>query len=109
MRYIMATKSSTALVGDLGRWREDATLVIEGRTDTQIKLCGLRIDLAEIEHTIPEASNGVPYETAVSVCKPSSRKPKFLVAHFVFGHNNSVTPDTESSTVYAPCYYCSTG
>ena len=38
--------------GDLGRWLGDGQLLVEGRIDTQVKLRGLRIDLAEVEHAI---------------------------------------------------------
>ena len=35
--------------GDLGLWRPDGTLELRGRTDRQVKLRGVRIELAEIE------------------------------------------------------------
>ena len=77
--------------GDLGRWREDGTLLIEGRIsgDTQVKLRGLRIDLAEIEHAIMNVSGGTLSEAVVSVHgnPTSSDKPGFLVAHVVFGRD----------------------
>lgn len=49
------------LTGDVGRWREDGTLVVEGRIagDTQIKLRGLRIDLQDVERAILDVSSGV--------------------------------------------------
>ncbi|KAI0799232.1 hypothetical protein GGR55DRAFT_692856 [Xylaria sp. FL0064] len=46
--------------GDLGRWRQDGAIIVEGRIsgDTQIKLRGQRIDLREVEIAIIKASNG---------------------------------------------------
>ena len=72
--------------GDLGRWREDGSLLIEGRIlgDTQVKLRGLRVDLAEIEHTIMDVAGGVLRGAVASVYSSSLEKPEFLVAHVVF-------------------------
>ncbi|CAH0038987.1 unnamed protein product, partial [Clonostachys rhizophaga] len=69
--------------GDVGRWRrEDGMLMIEGRIDTQVKLRGARIDLAEIEQAIL-ASDEAVVEAVVSVRKPSSSKTTLLVSHVV--------------------------
>jgi amino acid adenylation domain-containing protein len=38
--------------GDWARWREDGTLEFLGRTDDQIKLRGMRVELGEIEATL---------------------------------------------------------
>lgn len=35
--------------GDRGRWREDGNLAFEGRSDQQIKIGGVRVELSEIE------------------------------------------------------------
>ena len=35
--------------GDYGRWRDDGMLVFEGRSDQQIKIGGVRVELSEIE------------------------------------------------------------
>lgn len=70
--------------GDLGRWLEDGQLLVEGRIDTQVKLRGLRIDLAEVEHAILEVADGELSEAVVSVRRSSPDEPEFLVAHVVF-------------------------
>jgi len=70
--------------GDLGRWLEDGQLLVEGRIDTQVKLRGLRIDLAEVEHTILDVADGELSEAVVSVRRLSLDEPEFLVAHIVF-------------------------
>lgn len=70
--------------GDLGRWLEDGQLLVEGRIDTQVKLRGLRIDLAEIEHAILDVADGELCEAVVSVRRSSLEEPEFLIAHIVF-------------------------
>jgi hybrid polyketide synthase/nonribosomal peptide synthetase ACE1 len=68
--------------GDVGRLREDGTLLFDSRLDgdTQIKLRGIRIDLLDIEATIVSASNGTIVDAAVSL----QSEAQFLVAHVVF-------------------------
>jgi amino acid adenylation domain-containing protein/thioester reductase-like protein len=38
--------------GDLGRWRVNGELEILGRSDDQVKLNGIRVELGEIEHAL---------------------------------------------------------
>ncbi|GAW26252.1 putative beta-ketoacyl synthase domain-containing protein [Rosellinia necatrix] len=74
--------------GDMGRWQEDGTLIVEGRISgsTQIKLRGIRIDLLEIENVIPEASGGTLLQAMVSVRRSSDERHEVtdhLIAHVV--------------------------
>lgn len=72
--------------GDLGRWRADGALVVEGRVggDTQVKVRGLRIDLVEIENAIMIAADGALCEAVVSARQPDADAAPILVAHVVF-------------------------
>jgi hybrid polyketide synthase / nonribosomal peptide synthetase ACE1 len=70
--------------GDLGRWLKDGQLLVEGRIDTQVKLRGLRIDLAEVEHVILDVADGELCEAVVSVRRSSLDEPDLLIAHIVF-------------------------
>lgn len=79
--------------GDLGRWLEDGQLLVEGRIDTQVKLRGLRIDLAEVEHAILDVAEGELYEAAVSVRRSSLDEPEFLVAHIVYAQADNNRQD----------------
>lgn len=75
--------------GDLGRWRDDGAILIEGRItgDSQIKLKGLRIELQDVENSILETANGVLAQAVVSARGKNSWDPDFLVAHVVFSSN----------------------
>ena len=71
-------------LGDLGRWLDDGQLLVERRVHIQIKSRGLRIDLADIEHTILDAVHGELSVAVVSVHRLSIQQYKFLVAHVVY-------------------------
>ena len=53
--------------GDYARWTEEGDVVILGRTDNQIKLRGLRIELGEVEAAIA-AQEGIK-NVVVKICK----------------------------------------
>ncbi|KAL4757023.1 uncharacterized protein BDW70DRAFT_171762 [Aspergillus foveolatus] len=80
--------------GDRGRLRADGALLFEGRIEgsTQIKLRGLRIDLAEIEHALLTAASPALDEAVVTV--RGEDEQQFLVAHVVFSRNADIqNPD----------------
>lgn len=64
--------------GDLARWREDGAVVYLGRSDHQIKLRGLRIELGDIEAAM--ASSGLVERSAVIV-REDTPGDKRLVAY----------------------------
>jgi hybrid polyketide synthase/nonribosomal peptide synthetase ACE1 len=72
--------------GDLGRWRQDGTLLIEGRIsgDTQVMIRGCRIDLCEVEYAMIEAADGALLEAVVSKRDSMALRPEILVAHIVY-------------------------
>lgn len=82
--------------GDLGRWRADGALQIEGRVsgDTQIKLRGLRIDLREVEHAIMAYAAGTISETIVSARQLHTGGHEVLVAHVMFANDCDVVEQT---------------
>ena len=82
------SSSRMYLTGDVGRWREDGTLVVEGRIagDTQIKLRGLRIDLQDVERAIFDVSSGGLTNAALSLRRADDSEVDFLVAYVVFSN-----------------------
>ena len=75
--------------GDLGRRLDDGQLLVEERIDTQVKLRGLRIDLAEVEHAILDVAHGEICEAVVSVRRLSLHQHEFLVAHIVHAQTDN--------------------
>ncbi|KAI0890579.1 uncharacterized protein GGS22DRAFT_194555 [Annulohypoxylon maeteangense] len=102
--------------GDVGRWQENGTLLVEGRIigDNQVKLRGLRIDLGEVERGVALAAEGIVAETVVTTRRSSPSSPEFLVAHVVLRQrhgvntpsNNDVNLINERLTTYLPQYMC---
>ncbi|PKU22236.1 non-ribosomal peptide synthetase [Telmatospirillum siberiense] len=60
--------------GDLGRWRANGEMEIIGRTDDQVKLNGIRVELGEIEHALgshPDIAQAVALLDGVGERGPS--------------------------------------
>ncbi|MCW8198695.1 amino acid adenylation domain-containing protein [Verminephrobacter aporrectodeae subsp. tuberculatae] len=67
--------------GDMGRYREDGAIEFMGRRDTQVKVQGHRIELAEVESELLQCP-GVQAAIA-SAQRESTRDAARLVAHVV--------------------------
>ncbi|QHE89012.1 amino acid adenylation domain-containing protein [Hydrogenophaga sp. BPS33] len=68
--------------GDLARWREDGAVVYLGRSDHQIKLRGLRIELGDIEAAMASSSL---VERAAVIVREDHPGDKRLVAYVQAG------------------------
>jgi len=66
--------------GDLVRWQPDGTLAYVGRADFQVKIRGLRIELAEIEAALA-AQHGIAQ--AVVTARDDGPGGRYLVAYVV--------------------------
>ncbi|XXG99680.1 hypothetical protein Hte_006021 [Hypoxylon texense] len=91
--------------GDLGRWRADGALVVEGRISesTQVKLRGLRIDLREVESAIMKAAEGRLQQALVSVRRATTKTPEntdYVVAHVVLKQATLDKEDPNASFRY---------
>jgi amino acid adenylation domain-containing protein len=75
--------------GDRGRFNDDGLLELLGRSDFQVKLGGMRIELGEVEHHLRRAP-GV--ENGVVVAREVNDGEKMLVAYVVR------SPDAESDS-----------
>lgn len=78
--------------GDIGQLHEDGALVFHNRIagDTQIKIRGLRIELADIESNIVQTSGGALKEAVVTL-REGDGDADFLVAHVVFAPDHKVS------------------
>jgi len=66
--------------GDLGRYRADRSVELLGRQDSQVKVKGIRIELAEIEQVL---LHHPAIEQSVVVAHPSADHQIYLTAYFI--------------------------
>jgi amino acid adenylation domain-containing protein len=81
--------------GDRGVWREDGTIVYRGRTDSQVKLRGVRLELGEILAAL--RSHAAVREAATVIVGEADRQR--LVA-FVVGHEAAKAPEPAELRTY---------
>jgi amino acid adenylation domain-containing protein len=81
--------------GDRGVWREDGTILYLGRTDSQVKLRGVRLELGEILAAL--RSHATVREAATVIVGDADRQR--LVA-FVVGHQAGRAPDPGELRAY---------
>ena len=65
--------------GDLGKYEQDGNIICLGRSDNQIKIRGLRIELEEIENLILK----YPHIDKVTVVKQTVQEKEFISAYYV--------------------------
>ncbi|WP_155289289.1 non-ribosomal peptide synthetase, partial [Rhodococcoides fascians] len=75
--------------GDLVRWRADGELEYIGRTDFQVKLRGLRIELPEIEAVLLRSES---VAQAIALVHKDPNTGETLVAYVVGAHGAAVDP-----------------
>jgi len=81
-KYILYRGMRAFKTGDYARWYEDGKVEILGRTDNQVKLRGLRIELGEVESAISKV-DGVK-NVLVKICNLNGND--HLCAYFIADH-----------------------
>ncbi|KAL4940551.1 hypothetical protein BDV06DRAFT_230282 [Aspergillus oleicola] len=99
--------------GDLGRQLEDGQILYMGRIDTQIKIRGQRVEIAEIEHWVGHYLSHVEHAAVVAVAKGDKQVRLAAVIQFeegkqpessAFGHLKS-TLSTQMPAYMVPSLY----
>ncbi|KAE8848574.1 hypothetical protein PTNB85_02417 [Pyrenophora teres f. teres] len=67
--------------GDLVRYHHDGTVHLVGRADMQVKVCGQRVELTEVEAHLCQLSPSASLKFAVSLVSPAGTPP--MLAAFV--------------------------
>ncbi|XWW92934.1 hypothetical protein V2A60_000862 [Cordyceps javanica] len=83
--------------GDLGYLGSDGTLTLKGRIagDTEIKLNGVRINLAEIENTVLTVAGNILSDAVASLVATQAKENsiKFMVVRVVFSRTHAAIDD----------------
>jgi pyochelin synthetase len=85
--------------GDLGVFWQDGTLEFLGRSDTQIKLGGHRIELGEITAVVEQH----PTITRATTILNSAKNGVMLVVYAVLNHSNDTTIKTNEHIIKQYC------
>ncbi|MCI0471856.1 MAG: phosphopantetheine-binding protein, partial [Candidatus Aminicenantes bacterium] len=87
--------------GDLARYLIDGNIEFLGRIDQQVKIRGIRIELAEIENRLRRHED---ITEAVVLCKKEIENDKYLCAYIVANKKMSISGLKEYLAKYLPTY-----
>ncbi|KAL7621640.1 hypothetical protein AAE478_008967 [Parahypoxylon ruwenzoriense] len=93
--------------GDLVRYSDDGSLLFAGRKDTQVKIRGQRVELAEVEHQIlRNLPDTIDNQVVADVIKPKDSDGVALVAFLkaTEGIEEAVAPLEEKLAALLPAY-----
>jgi len=92
-KFVDAVQGRFYRTGDLGRFTDDGNVQFLGRIDTQVKLRGYRIELAEIESALLKFGDGGEVRNAIVDLKTGPDRVDRLVAYVIM-KNEQVTPES---------------
>ncbi|MCP5049022.1 MAG: amino acid adenylation domain-containing protein, partial [bacterium] len=75
--------------GDMGRWLADGNIEFLGRTDTQIKIRGIRVEIEEIEDHLIQYE-GIKEAVVLAQTRDGFVSEKYLCAYYVPVHGDFV-------------------
>ncbi|GKZ39840.1 putative NRPS-like protein biosynthetic cluster [Aspergillus brasiliensis] len=85
--------------GDVVQYNEDGSLTFMGRKDNQVKICGQRVELGDIEyHVLASLPTKAIQVVAEVVVLESDREPRQVLVAFIHTDNNGM-PASERTTV----------
>ncbi|MCP5047694.1 MAG: amino acid adenylation domain-containing protein, partial [bacterium] len=68
--------------GDMARWLEDGNLEFIGRTDTQVKIRGIRVEIEEIENHLMQCE-GIKEAIVLAHSRDGAANEKYLCAYYI--------------------------
>lgn len=71
------TDEKTYLTGDIGYFRGDGALIVEGRDDDQVKIRGFRVELSTVNRSIEQQ---IPQVNSIVLALKTPQDEQFLVA-----------------------------
>lgn len=90
-------KKSLYKTGDLGRYYPDGSIEFVGRSDSQVKINGHRVELGEIQKTLESHKN---ISNALVTVSGEKNTEKQLIAYLVLENNQA--PETQSAEIQDP-------
>ncbi|MEO8698602.1 MAG: AMP-binding protein [Kofleriaceae bacterium] len=89
------------LTGDVGHWRADAAVVIEGRLDDQVKIRGFRVELGDVVHQLQRIPQ---VKEAVVLPERMADGESRLVAYLVPAAGEATAGVRDAMTAAVPAY-----
>ncbi|MGY2288352.1 amino acid adenylation domain-containing protein [Pseudomonas sp. SDO528_S397] len=101
--FQQGAKARLYKTGDLGRWLHDGSIEYLGRTDFQVKIRGLRIELSEIEAHLNAMD---PVKDVVVVARHDAQGDAYLGAYMLAHPGYTVSPPAllEALALHVPDY-----
>ncbi|KAG9191728.1 ATP-binding cassette, subfamily B (MDR/TAP), member 1 [Alternaria panax] len=94
-RCFSESQSRLYKTGDLARYKEDGSIELLGRKDTQVKLRGQRIELGEIEHQARLSGAAGVRGLAVELIRPGDKGD--MLACFIAAESNGAQEETDDA------------
>ncbi len=77
--------------GDYARWNNNGTITYLGRKDFQVKINGVRIELADIDNNLLSVAG---IENCVTIVGTIGKRSNCIISYYTSSNNNEISNDT---------------